>query len=151
MKIMLYIALFLVVFIAIALMGLSISSRKQPPLGLDNGKLRTCPTSPNCVCSEYPDEVSSIKPISYSIAHADAWQGIKEAITENGGQIVLEQNAYLRAHFVTPLLRFVDDVELRHDEQNNLIHIRSASRVGHSDLGANRQRVEKIRQTFQQW
>lgn len=149
MKIMLYISIFIAVFVVVALMGLSITSRKQPELGLEQGRLRACPASPNCVCSEYQDTLSSVEPINYSIAHADAWQGIKEAITASGGQIVLEQDSYLHARFVTSLLRFIDDVELRHDEENNQIHIRSASRVGHSDLGVNRLRVERIRQAFQ--
>jgi len=45
-------------------------------------------------------------------------------------------------------MRYVDDVELRLDENKQLIHVRSASRVGHSDLGANRKRVARIRAAF---
>jgi len=57
---------------------------------------------------------------------------------------------YLHVEFRSTLFRFVDDVEFVIDEPQGLIHIRSASRVGYSDLGANRKRMEKIRLAFQQ-
>jgi uncharacterized protein (DUF1499 family) len=43
---------------------------------------------------------------------------------------------------------FVDDVEFFLDEGANVIHVRSASRLGQSDLGVNRKRVETIRAKF---
>ena len=150
MKIILYVVIALLLFILISLLGLSASSRKQADLGLVNGKLRACPAKPNCVCSEFQDKPSSIEPLVYSIAHADAWHGIKEVVVDLGGEIVVEKDVYLRVRFVTPLLRFIDDVELRHVEEHNQIHIRSASRVGRSDFGVNRKRVERLRQAFNQ-
>ena len=55
------------------------------------------------------------------------------------------------AHFVfrTPLLGFADDLELRLDAGAGLIHVRSSSRVGRSDLGANERRVERLREGWQ--
>ena len=55
---------------------------------------------------------------------------------------------YFRAEFTSLIFRFVDDVEFLLDENEHVIHVRSASRVGHSDLGANRQRVERLRAAF---
>jgi len=130
------------------LVVLSIASRKQPELGLLNGQLRPCPATPNCVCSEQRVEGAFVEPLGYTITAADAWSKIKQAIIETGGVVVTEQNGYLHARYVTPLMRYVDDVELRLDETKQLIHIRSASRVGHSDLGANRKRVARIRAAF---
>ena len=63
-------------------------------------------------------------------------------------EIVTKTDNYLHAEATSQLLRFVDDLEIRVDEAERLIHIRSASRVGHSDLGVNRQRVESIRKLF---
>ena len=40
---------------------------------------------------------------------------------------------------------FVDDVEFLKAEDEGLIHVRSASRVGRSDMNANRTRIEEIR------
>ena len=45
---------------------------------------------------------------------------------------------------MSKIFKFVDDVEIRHDKAN-IWHIRSASRVGYSDRGVNRKRVEAIR------
>jgi uncharacterized protein (DUF1499 family) len=40
---------------------------------------------------------------------------------------------------------FVDDVEFLIEPNTQVIHVRSASRLGQSDLGVNRQRIEMIR------
>jgi len=52
------------------------------------------------------------------------------------------------SEFRSPLFSFTDDVECRLDAAAHQIEIRSASRAGHSDLGANRKRVEAIRTAF---
>lgn len=113
-----------------------------------NGQLRPCPSTPNCVCSEQQVEGAFVEPFVYSTPADDAWRKIKHTIVETGGVVLTEQHNYLHARYETPLLRFIDDVELRLDENNRVIHIRSASRVGKSDLGANRKRVAGIRTAF---
>ncbi|MFT6364114.1 MAG: hypothetical protein ACJAZ8_002538 [Planctomycetota bacterium] len=60
-------------------------------------------------------------------------------------ELVTVEQTYAHAVFRTPLMRFRDDLEVRLDEPNTVIHVRSASRVGHSDMGANRKRVEALR------
>lgn len=138
------------IFLSIGLLFvvLSVASRKQPQLGLLNGQLRTCPATPNCVCSEWPQAASFVEPLRYSIAHDDAWRSMQQAVLETGGLILTWQGVYAHARYVTPIMRYVDDMELRLDEDQHVIHIRSASRVGHSDLGANRQRVDRLRTAF---
>lgn len=131
------------------LIGLSIASRKVPELGLINGQLRPCPPTPNCVCSEWKVEGAFVEPLGYSTSANNAWDTIKKTINKTGGNIVSEQNTYLHATYQTPLLRFIDDVEIRLDERQKLIHIRSASRVGRSDMGTNRKRVAGIRMIFE--
>ncbi len=148
MKILFYIIISLALIIIVALIMLSVASRKQPVLGLIEQQLRACPQSTNCVCSERPDEKAFIEPLAYSTTAEDAWHRLKLIIIETGGKITAENEGYLHAQYVTPLMRFVDDVELRLDSESSLIHIRSASRVGKSDLGANRQRVERIRSSY---
>ena len=59
--------------------------------------------------------------------------------------VIKESPHYLHVEFSSLLFRFVDDVEFFLDDMEKLIHIRSASRVGYSDLGVNRRRVDKIR------
>jgi len=117
-------------------------SQTPPVLGLADGHLRACPDKPNCVSSEAPvsDGVHAITPLS-----ATDWQTVREAVESVGGTMVQADDDYLHATFTSRLFRFVDDVELRRDAASGLVHIRSASRVGHSDFGVNRKRVEAIR------
>ena len=148
MKLLLYSVIGIVVIIGLVSVVLSISSRKQPELGLLNGQLRPCPATPNCVCSEQQLEGAFVEPLVYTTTGDVAWREIKHAIIETSGVVLTEQDGYLHAVYETPLMRFVDDVELRLDENNQVIHVRSASRVGKSDLGANRKRVARLRAAF---
>ena len=129
--------------------ALSMDSRKQPELWLINEKLRVCPETPNCACSEYPDEAAYIKALNYSTTATEAWDRIQQVIIETGGAILTEKNGYLHATYKTTIMRYIDDVELRLDADKQLIHFRSASRVGHSDLGTNHKRVERLKAAFQ--
>jgi len=117
-------------------------------VGLVDGHLRPCPDSPNCVNSEADSGRARIAPLTYKGSSEEAWQTLKQAIGETGGKIVAEESGYLRAVYTSPLLRLKDDVEFRPDRGEMAIQVRSASRVGYWDLGANRRRVEKIRQRF---
>jgi uncharacterized protein (DUF1499 family) len=62
--------------------------------------------------------------------------------------ITVEQGNYLRAEVRSRVFRFVDDIEFLLDTEQQLIHVRSASRSGHSDFGVNRRRVEQIHKAF---
>jgi uncharacterized protein (DUF1499 family) len=73
---------------------------------------------------------------------------LKTIIGELGGRIQVENADYLAATFTSTVFRFVDDLELRIDRDQKTIHLRSASRVGRSDLGANRKRVEHLKNSF---
>ena len=75
---------------------------------------------------------------------------IQHIIQEMGGEMTVDEGAYSAAVFTSPLFGFVDDVEWRNDTVNSTIHLRSASRVGHSDFGANRKRVVLISSLFHQ-
>lgn len=63
-------------------------------------------------------------------------------------RIVKEDGVYLHAEVRSFLFRFVDDLEFLIDTEQSLIHMRSASRTGYSDLGVNRRRVEHVRKAF---
>ena len=77
-----------------------------------------------------------------------AWKKLTKIITRQGGEVQQDDGSYLHATFTSPVFRYVDDVELRLDEDHGLIHIRSASRVGRSDFGVNRKRIERIIQAL---
>lgn len=116
--------------------------------GLTDGRLAPCPDRPNCVCSEYPGHRAHfIEPLPLKQeSPEDAIREIQTLVISLGGEIRRTSDGYLAANFSSQLFRFVDDVEFRVDPENDKVHVRSASRVGHSDLGANRERVERIRQ-----
>ncbi len=141
----------LFVLILMGTFSMGIYSHKTPELGLIHGKLSPCPDKPNCVCSEgeTADVQHSIQPLSTEgIDHAAAWASLIDAVQANRGSVQQNSGAYLHATFTSSFFRFVDDFEARLDVDNRAIHIRSASRVGHSDMGVNRKRVEKIRLAY---
>ncbi len=118
-------------------------------LGLVDGRLRPCPASPNCVCSQDADAMHAIEPLTYSGTAAEAIERLKAAILRMPRtKIVADTGDYLHVEFTTRLMRYVDDVEFAVDHQQKVIHCRSASRIGYSDLGVNRQRIEAIRETY---
>ncbi len=118
-------------------------------IGLANGELRPCGTSPNCVCSEGPN--ASIEPLAFTGDGVAAFRSLLDLIElQPGTELETVEERYAHAIYRTPLLRFRDDLELRLDGAGSVIHVRSASRVGYSDLGANRRRVEDLRTSWSQ-
>ncbi len=147
---MIYGFLGVVLILILLLVVLSVVSRKQPVTGLVDGRLRSCPDTPNCVNSEEEGKPSYVEPLLFKTSPGNSWKIVKDAIQDMGGKIELENAGYLHATFMTAVFRFVDDVELRMDEKNAVIHVRSASRVGKSDMGLNRKRVDYLRAQFSQ-
>jgi uncharacterized protein (DUF1499 family) len=136
-------------FVIVALIALSIMSRYTGDPGLRGGHLQECPVTPNCVVSEDVDG-KNIDPIDISGMEASvAWQRLNEAVVATGGEVKEDDGHYLRATYSSAVFRFIDDFEARLDEENNVIHLRSASRVGHGDMGANQKRVVRIVAQFQ--
>ena len=92
-----------------------------------------------------------MEPIPYDGSPAEAIQRITSIIeAEPRTKIVTQRPDYIHAEFTSALFRFVDDVEFLFDAEKKVIHFRSASRVGYSDLGANRRRMEEIRSRWKQ-
>ncbi len=125
-------------------------SGKQPTnLGVKAGKLTACPNTPNCVCSQAAsaDAEHYIAPIAYKLPPADAMAKLKSVIESmDRTKIISETGDYLYAEFTSALMGYVDDVEFYLDSTTpGQFQVRSASRLGQSDLGVNRKRVEAIR------
>ena len=128
---------------------LSFFSRKPEHLGVVNGRLADCPTSPNCVCSQASDPDHQIEPFRFEGSSAEALTRLQSIVAAmSGARLVTADERYLHAEFTSRLFRFVDDVEFSIDPGTQTIQVRSASRVGRSDLGVNRQRLEEIRRRF---
>ena len=147
LKIVLAIPLLLVAWFAI----LSLLSQRGKALGLRDRKLAPCSSKPNGVSSESGTPATNqMEPIRISGIKGPAWDRLLEEIRALGGSVKTnEPDHYLWATFSSKLFRFVDDLECRMDTTSGHIHLRSASRVGRSDFGANRQRVEALRAAVQ--
>lgn len=134
-----------VVLVLVGQLGL-LGGERPLDLGPRDGRLKPCPQSPNCVCSQCVDAPQRIEPLRYSGEGAQAFARLRDLVAGwPGAAVVSEADGYLHAEFATRWLRFVDDVEFLLDPSAGVIHVRSASRLGYSDLGTNRRRVEAIR------
>lgn len=143
------------VFIIIAVVNITFiilgrNSRSGNAAGLIDGLLSRCPDKPNCTCSEYKDDAAHyIDPIF--LIRKDMVEIntiLKEVVEESGGTIQAEADNYIASTFTSAVFGFTDDVELRVDSVQNVIHIRSASRTGYSDFGVNKRRAELLKELF---
>jgi uncharacterized protein (DUF1499 family) len=113
-------------------------------------ELKPCPNRPNCVSSQSTDSRHAIEPLGYDIPANKAHQKLLKVLKNMPRtKIVKEKANYIHAECRTRFLRFVDDLEFLFDDNDPVIHVRSASRVGYSDLGVNRKRVEQLRLDFE--
>lgn len=137
---------------ALPFLGTLFAGQRPSTLGVKNGQLAPCPSSPNCVVSQgNPDAEHAIAPIAYSGEAASALAKLEAVINAMPRTAIIEKNdTYLYAEFTSKLMGYVDDVEFSLDPAASVIHVRSASRLGESDLGANRKRIEAIRVAFAQ-
>ena len=116
-------------------------------LGVKGGVLAECPSSPNCVSSFAAAEGHYIAPISFNEEPAAAFARLTQMIRQRSDATIIEEGSgYLRVELRTTL--FVDDAEFLLDGEKKVIHLRSASRLGYSDLGKNRRRIEELRAAF---
>ncbi len=119
-------------------------------LGVHDGKLLPCPSSHNCVSSQAADEGHRVAPLPYTGTAEEALKKLKVIVRSlPRTTIVTETPAYLHAESASFLFRFVDDLEFLVDDRAKVIHVRSASRLGYSDLGVNGRRIELIREHWQ--
>ena len=110
------------------------------------GKLRACPASPNCVSSDATDPEHRVEPIRLVGSPEQAFAKAREIVSGwPRTQIVSEAPGYLHAECKSRIMRFIDDLELALRAERAEIAVRSASRVGYSDMGVNRRRVERLR------
>jgi uncharacterized protein (DUF1499 family) len=125
------------------------AGKRPTNLGVHESKLALCPHTPNCVSSQSQDTRHRIEPFAYDSTPTKALTNLRTIIQNMARTKVIEETSnYLYAEFTSAIMGFVDDVEFYLDEDAKVIHVRSASRLGQSDLGVNRKRVETIRAEF---
>ena len=141
---------FIAAALAVGLKAMSLAGqapvRPEAPTSLPG-----CPGSPNCVSSRPgEDAVHGIAPFAFSGDPAVALERLKQVAVAEGGRLVRAKGGYVHLEFRSRVFRFVDDVEFLLGSEPGRIEVRSASRSGHSDLGVNRRRVERLRTRFEE-
>ena len=125
-------------------------SAKPENLGVIDGKLTACPESPNCISTEAGDASHRIPRIGFTGTAADARERLMHVVGQMPRTtLVTENENYLHFECRSLLFRFIDDLEFLIDSDTRTIQVRSASRVGYSDLGVNRSRVNQVRNAFE--
>lgn len=113
------------------------------------GPMAPCPATPNCVSTRAERPAQRMAPIAFRGSGGEAMARLRRVVAATpGARVVEERGEYLRAEFRTPVFRFVDDVEFALDGAAGVVHFRSASRVGRTDLGANRRRMRALTRRF---
>lgn len=126
-------------------MGL-LTGTRPTDLGVKSGRLKPAPGSPNGVSSQAQGGYHAIAPLAYASTRERAMPALIRIVKETPRtHIVTQSRDYLYAEYTSALLGFVDDVEFWFDPDAKVIHVRSASRLGYSDFGVNRARIEDIR------
>jgi uncharacterized protein (DUF1499 family) len=126
-------------------MGL-FSGTRPSDLGVTNGRLKPAPGSPNAVSSQAQDAAHAIAPLTYNSSRERAMDAVVRIIEATPRtRIVSRTQDYLYAEYQSALMGFVDDVEFWFEPNSKLVQVRSASRLGYSDFGVNRARIEEIR------
>lgn len=154
---------FLILFaLAIAIVALALiiagqagllKGKAPDDLGIKDGKLKRPSRTSNSVTSQadlWPDHPQlaycSIAPLKANGDGSADMKKIAEALQAMPRTVIIKQEAgYIYAQSTTGLLKFTDDVEFTLDASKGIIDVRSASRLGQKDFGANRARIEAIR------
>ena len=125
---------------------LSCSGTRPVNLGIKDGRLANCPSSPNCVSSDAADAAHSISAFQLIVPANEAWRALRATLESLPRvQIITANEDYIHAECSSAFFGFVDDLELHLRASQNSLAVRSASRLGHSDFGVNRKRGENLR------
>src|SRR5215210_6387971 len=124
----------------------SFSGVRPGNLGVHSGRLSSCPSSPNCVSTDADDQDHHISALELTLPPADGWRAARAAVARLPRTTIVTESAdYLHAECGSAFFGFVDDLELHLRLDQNVIAVRSAARLGRSDFGVNRKRVESLR------
>jgi uncharacterized protein (DUF1499 family) len=117
--------------------------------GPAEGNLLPCPDRPNCVSTAIESSAHYVSPLEYSGKREEAIAAMVQIVREMRNTTIQdEDDGYLWVECSSRMFGFIDDLEIYFPAEKKLVYIRSASRLGYSDFGVNRKRVEKIREHF---
>lgn len=150
MKIFYRIGIFIVVVFIFFVINIYIQNQNpQIELGVYEGRFHELSNKPNSVSTQTADISKLVKPLDFKGSLEESKSSIIKAFEEYSSiEIKKETRNYIHAISTTPILKFRDDIEVYFDENNSLVHYRSASRAGYSDMGLNRERYNKIAEFY---
>lgn len=135
--------------LALVALTLCACSSNEVTTGIVDGRLSPCPRSPNCVSSDATDEKHRIEPYRLKAPPQQVWHGLQDVLAaEPRTRVIAVDERYMHVEVESAIMRFVDDAEFLLIVDEQIIAVRSASRIGYGDLGVNRKRIERIRQAL---
>lgn len=131
-------------------MGSSNSPAKDLELS-EEETLKVCTSTKNCYSSQSPKSKNYVSPLTYKGERRDVFVKVKDLLNDQDkATFVSETDHQLHyTFFAGKNNKYTDDVNLAFEKGNNVIHIRSASRVGIFDFGVNKKRIEMIRKLLE--
>lgn len=150
MKLILIASAIVVTIVAAVVIFMLVKNTTIPSgLGVHNGKMAPVPTSPNAVSSQTVDEKKKVTPFPFKGDFQETKEAIKQALLAYKNiEIHAEDQNYIHAISTTSTMKYHDDLEFYFDEQAGLVHFRSASRVGYSDMGLNQERYNRLKDLY---
>jgi len=140
-----------VTIIILAVVAVMVYQNLTPPsqLGLHQGRLAALASTPNGVSTMAQDSDKSVAPLNFKAdLKATQLATLRAFAHMPNNQIIKRNERYVHAVFFSPRMGFRDDVELYFDQQNQVLHYRSQSRVGYSDMGVNKQRYQRFAELY---
>lgn len=141
----------LVALIVVNLIRIYWQNSQVPSLGHDAGQLKPLGPRPNSVSTQTDDTDKWVQPWPFKESREQTMQALLAVVEQYGGARIVEQDDhYLYVVFTTNLMKFHDDAEFYLNEEEQLVHFRSASRAGYSDMGLNRKRFEALTELYRE-
>ncbi|MDN5304705.1 MAG: hypothetical protein PWP46_1591 [Fusobacteriaceae bacterium] len=130
--------------------GMAVKNNIEPKnIGVVDGKFYELKNSPNNVSSQTDIKEKYVEPLKFIDNKEKSYIKILEILSDyENAKIEKKDENYIHAVFKTKGLKFKDDVEFYFDENEKVVHFKSASRVGYSDMGKNRERYEEIKEKY---
>lgn len=149
-KLLLIIPGLILALILISIISLMIQNAKpQVALGIEDGQFHQLPKSPNCVSSQTDQSDKYVEPLPFKEDLTLSRDQVLVALEVYGDIKLVElTDTYIYAVATTDKMKFHDDIEIYFDQESRLIHYRSSSRAGYSDMGLNRERYNMVKALY---
>lgn len=133
----------------IGIANMAIKNNVKPKLGVENGRLKKMPSTPNAVSSQSIPKDKYVPALPYNGTKSEAKKNLIGMLKGyEGVEIVQNDENYVYAVATSKKMKFKDDIEFYFNDAAQWIEFRSASRVGYSDNGVNRKRYEEMKNRY---